>query len=160
MPAADTIPAPPKGFVLDDDGAASPSSVIPPPPKGFSLDLSPQEASAGIDQVTRPRSPAPVAPSSATGFSWQNPPQARSTAEGLVTEEQERRGGMPLAIQAADYGLENAHPERVVARARPNTTLSEGAQPNVTPEPDLGPQLPGHMASGRVGGFSAMLRSR
>ena len=123
---ATSIPAPPKGFVLDDEGA------IPPPPKGFALDLSPQEASAEMGRVTRPQSPASAAPSSAR-YSWKTSPQ-RSTAEGLVTEEQERREGMPLAIQSASATLQDVHPERVVATPRPTTALSPGAQPNVMPQ--------------------------
>jgi tetratricopeptide (TPR) repeat protein len=57
-------------------------------------------------------------------------PAPRSTAEGLVTEQQERRGGMPLQIQPASGSLENPHPEQVAAVPRPNATL---AQPPVVP---------------------------
>ena len=45
------IPAPPKGFVLDDDVATPASGVIPPPPKGFALDSdSDQTASSGHNE--------------------------------------------------------------------------------------------------------------
>src|ERR1700689_16170 len=118
-----------------------------------------QQSAAAMDQVTRPQSPAPGAPSSAKAFDLQNTLPApkgllkpgninlnnrlqspRSTAEGLLTEHKERRGGMPLAIQPANYGLENPHPEQVVATPRPNATLSRGAQPNVdVQEPDAVP---------------------
>ena len=65
-----------------------------------------QQSSATIDQVTRPQSRAPVAPASTPSLSLgPAPPKPRPVAEGLVTEQQERRGGMPLSIQPASGSL-------------------------------------------------------
>ncbi|MCU1301406.1 MAG: hypothetical protein JWQ87_1690 [Candidatus Sulfotelmatobacter sp.] len=73
-----------------------------------------QQSSADIDSITRPQSLAPVAPSSAN-LSIRGPREAspHSIAEGLTTEQQERRGGMPLAVQWASGSLDNPHSEQV-----------------------------------------------
>lgn len=57
-----------------------------------------QQSSATIDSVTRPQSPVPAAPSSASLSLGVTPAKPRSIAEGLTTEQQERRGGMPLVL--------------------------------------------------------------
>jgi hypothetical protein len=91
-----------------------------------------QQSSAAIDQATRPQSPAPVAPSSARMSLGTAP---RPVAAGLVTEQQERRDGMPLQIQPASGSLANPHPEQVAPVPRPTTSLAGPATPNVKPVP-------------------------
>src|ERR1700720_4774134 len=86
-----------------------------------------QQSSAAIGQVTRPLSPPPVPPLSASPLSIATP-APRGTAAGLVTEQQERRGGMPLTIQPPSGSLEAPHPEQIAAVPRPNAALSTPAQ--------------------------------
>jgi hypothetical protein len=94
-----------------------------------------QSSSAAIGQVTRPQAPGPILPSSASPLSLgPTPPQPRGTAAGLVTEQQERRAGMPLEIQPADYGLESPHAAQSVPVPRPNTTLAAPAAPATAEE--------------------------
>lgn len=101
---------------------------------GDVFDQAAHEASASIDKVTRPQSPSPAAASSAH-LSLGQPPARRTVAEGLTTEQQERSGGMPLAIQPASGSLNNPHPEQAAPVPRPNASLSVGARPSVAPVP-------------------------
>jgi probable phosphoglycerate mutase len=130
------IPLPPKGFVLDTDEDAQASSV-PAPPPGFTLEPSTQEADAAIESVTRPQSTRKPTWQSSSLDLGKAPSKPRSTAEGLVTEQQERRGGMPLAIQPANYGLEASQlrPQGIQPVPRSTSTLAPGAQPSTKMEP-------------------------
>jgi hypothetical protein len=101
-----------------------------------------QQSSAAIGRVTSPLSPAPIPPASLPPFSLGAPPSTpRSTAEGLTTEQQERRAGMPLAIQPASGSLENTHPEQVVAQPLTNQTLATPPKPAPI-DTSLGPNAP------------------
>lgn len=122
---ADTgIPPPPKGITLDDD-----EQGIPAPPPGITLDLSPGEASSQLESITRPTASPTSQPSSAR-YDIGPTPARRTVAEGLVTEQQERQGGMPLALHPADYSIQNRlEPAGITPVPRPTQRLASPQPP-------------------------------
>jgi GGDEF domain-containing protein len=109
-------------------------------PRG-SLSLS----SAELESVTRPQSPAPTPPSS--GRLSIGPPHARrSVAEGLETEQEERRAGMPLVLRPANYGLESPRPAGITPVPRPTSRVSVPVAPTIdTSQPANAPFTPEEM---------------
>ena len=90
MGLSSTIPAPPKGFVLDDEGA------IPPPPKGFALDADQSPTSGPVTLNQRRPSwsgSVPPAPTPTPSF-WK---RAAGTVAGAVTGDLGYESGTPVA---------------------------------------------------------------
>jgi hypothetical protein len=96
---ADTLPALPKGFKLDNEPAGS----EPPLPKGFKLDAEPTGTKAPAPRTVPPKvAPPPPKPSTKTPFAQQHPLAAQAgsgAVEGAIgTPETVRDVAMPSPV--------------------------------------------------------------
>ena len=118
QPEAEAIDFQPESAALPRQQSAAAVELAPPP----------AQASAALESVGRPQSPAPAPPSSARLNVGPTPPR-RTVAEGLQTEQEERRAGMPLVLRPGEYGVTEP-PRRpgITPVPRPTQTLATGAQ--------------------------------
>jgi broad specificity phosphatase PhoE len=124
-----TIPAPPKGFTLDDEGE------IPPPPKGFALDADQSSGPVTLNQRRPSWSGSLPAAPPPTPSLWK---RAAGTVAGAVTGDLGYESGTPVAETPAvktTTGLENVTTpgKRTLGALQLANVAAEGATPLVGP---------------------------